>query len=672
MKDYVFGLDIGTRTVIGLVCAPQKGALQVIAQEITEHESRSMIDGQIHDIPRVAEAVARVKEGLEQKTGFGLNQVAVAAAGRALVTRQVRVTKELGSSREIEAHDINSLELEGLRQAHLELEKMMGSGSTEKFYCVGYSVVNYFADNFAILNLQGQWAEVIGAEILATFLPEAVVNSLYSVLKRVDLEPVSLTLEPIAAIDVAIPEDLRLLNLALVDVGAGTSDIAISRKGSVVAYGMVPLAGDEVTEALLENCLVDFNTAEKIKRSMAGEPGTDITFRDVLGAEKTITYEEAMSFICPVLDSITEEIAQTIKNLNGQVSPRAVFCVGGGSQTPQFTDMLAEKLGLSPSLVAVKGRKQIPGIKITESDDEISGPEGVTVVGISTVAMKKFGHDFLTIKINDQDYRLFNSKELEVGNAIALIGYDPRQLIGRNGANLEFWLNDIKELVPGGLAIPSKIFINNKPANLKTQVKDGDYIVIQAAVDGEDGRAVVGSYLDRYPTRIVMLGETCIQMVPIVTVNQQPAAPDTAIKPGDRVEIKYPDLKTILAGQGIEFEQFQVRVNGEIAMGDWVLRSGDQIELSTPAPKPAPAPEPDKKAPAEAAPPEPENLIHVELNGKTISLDGSKHYLFVDILRYLDFDLTRPQGSIILLHNDSEAKFTEPLKDGDRVKIFWQ
>ena len=85
--------------------------------------------------------------------------------------------------------------------------------------------------------------------MLATFLPQEVVESLYTVVQGADMEVYSLTLEPIAAINVAIPEQYRLLNIALVDVGAGTSDIAITKNGSIVAYGMIPMAGDELTEA---------------------------------------------------------------------------------------------------------------------------------------------------------------------------------------------------------------------------------------------------------------------------------------------------------------------------------------------------------------------------------------------------------------------------------------
>ena len=70
-----------------------------------------------------------------------------------------------------------------------------------------------------------------------------VIESLYSVISKAGLKLVILLLEPIAAINVAIKEELRLLNLALIDIGAGTSDIAITKDGKIMAYAMTPKQG---------------------------------------------------------------------------------------------------------------------------------------------------------------------------------------------------------------------------------------------------------------------------------------------------------------------------------------------------------------------------------------------------------------------------------------------
>ena len=132
-----------------------------------------------------------------------------------------------------------------------------------------------------MIDHRGKTAKV---DIIATFLPGEVVESLNDATGRAGLRVASLTLEPIAAMNAVIPQELRLLNLALVDIGAGTSDIAVSNDGCVTAYEMVTVAGDEITEAIAKQLLVDFDAAEDIKLKLS-EPVTEIVYENILGFE---------------------------------------------------------------------------------------------------------------------------------------------------------------------------------------------------------------------------------------------------------------------------------------------------------------------------------------------------------------------------------------------------
>ena len=83
----VFGLDIGTRNVVGTVgYQTDDKEFVVTAQYVREHETRAMLDGQIHDIGRVAKTIKEVKDELEKQTGQPLEEVCIAAAGRVLKT----------------------------------------------------------------------------------------------------------------------------------------------------------------------------------------------------------------------------------------------------------------------------------------------------------------------------------------------------------------------------------------------------------------------------------------------------------------------------------------------------------------------------------------------------------------------------------------------------------
>ena len=83
----VFGLDIGTRNIVGTVgYLTGDDEFNVVAQCVRQHETRAMLDGQIHDIGRVARTISVVKKELEDQIGEPLSEVCIAAAGRVLKT----------------------------------------------------------------------------------------------------------------------------------------------------------------------------------------------------------------------------------------------------------------------------------------------------------------------------------------------------------------------------------------------------------------------------------------------------------------------------------------------------------------------------------------------------------------------------------------------------------
>ena len=239
----VFGLDIGTRNVVGTVGhRTEDGAFIVEAQYVRQHETRSMLDGQIHDIGKVARTISAVKAELEAQLDAPLSEVCIAAAGRVLKTVTTHVEYEYAEESVVTGEDIHTLNLLGVEQAQDILREQ--NDTKYKFYCVGYSVVKYYLNEEVFISIEGHKANKIGEDIIVTFLPEDVVDGLYSAVGQAKMTVANMTLEPIAAINVAIPENFRMLNIALVDVGAGTSDISITREGSIIAYGMIPYAGN--------------------------------------------------------------------------------------------------------------------------------------------------------------------------------------------------------------------------------------------------------------------------------------------------------------------------------------------------------------------------------------------------------------------------------------------
>ncbi|MEG6616333.1 cell division FtsA domain-containing protein [Peptococcaceae bacterium 1198_IL3148] len=603
-NNLIFALDVGTRSIIGVVAEQIDGdKLKIKAQCMLEHECRSMYDGQIHDIPKVASGVSEVKLKLEKKLKCKLDKVAIAAAGRSLKTKRCQVGMDIDENIEVDSTHIHGLEMTALQTAHQQL--MAELSGADNFYCVGYSVVCYYLNNFPISNLIGHRGKNIGIEVLATFLPDSVINSLYAVLHRAELEPINLTLEPIAAIDIVIPEEIRMLNLALVDIGAGTSDIAITSDGSITAYGMVPVAGDEITEAIVDACLVDFNTAENIKRQLTKKK---ITYTDILGIETTVSSQSIIDMIDPILSQLIDKIAREIISLNGNKSPKTVFCIGGGSQIPKLNEMLAERLQLPPVRVAVRGRDMLNNV-VKIKKDPISGPDGVTVLGIANIAFKKIGYDFISITINNKDYSLLNAKDLTVAHALGLISYNPRNLIVHNGKDLTFKLNGQSKTLYGELGQPAQIIVNEQPATMQTIIKNGDVIDITSAIPGKDARLTLAELLSSRGCKMNQCN---------VTVNGLHAEPDYVINCGDEIKIVNQDQQILINNTGKE---------------QWIT---------------------------------------VVFNGEKITLVDVKEPVFVDIFNFVDFNLTGGQGVVTLKCNGEPVEYTQPLNQGDVIEVYWQ
>ena len=685
-EEIIFALDIGTRSVVGIVGIQEKDKFRIISVEVLEHKNREMQDGQIHDIKQVVEIVSRVKERLEKKMGFTLTKVAIAAAGRVLKTCEVKVCREIDQSQEISKDLVNSIEIEGIQLAQLKLNEEIDKTSENNYYCVGYSIINYYLNDFTITTLIGHKGLKIGVDILATFLPHIVIDSLYTVTSKVGLEVISLTLEPIAAINVTIPKDLRLLNLALVDIGAGTSDIAITKGGTVIAYAMVPMAGDEISEKISEHYLVDFNTSEKIKIALSSTK-ENINFIDIIGRKQAVNVEDVLAVINPILKILAETITGKILEYNHK-APNAVFLIGGGCQIPGLTDIISDCLKLPKDRVVVRGREVIQNIRF--SGRKFAGPEAITPFGIAVTAQMQRGNDFLTVSINNRKIRLFNSKRLSVGDALILIGYNPNQLIGRSGKSIAFEINGVKRVARGDFGNAAQIFVNGVAANIETYLHSNDEIKVIPAEDGLNAEVLVSQLVKDITKGKIILNNDTVEFYTKVQINDKTSNGKEKIANGDKIKVsEIRTLNDLINLYEIDRDYYEVLVNGNSVGNDYLLQENDDIQYSL-------AKEVRLNNASEVLVEEKLNentiekqdhqdiysrvssknskdfSISVVINGKTTLLSGGKSkYIFVDVFNYINFDLSKPAGNMVLKLNGNQASFTDEIKHNDVIEIFW-
>ncbi len=475
-QDHVFALDIGTRSIVGVLGREENGRLRVLDIDKEEHGRRAMLDGQIEDIAQVALIAKHVMERLEERQHVRLKKVCVAAAGRALKSAKASFTLEFSEPRLADDETISQLEAGAVSAA----ESVVADGSEGTFYMVGYTASQYRLDGYPMSTLHGHRGRVLEADVVATFLPREVVDSLYAVVARLGLEVSSLTLEPIASLNAAIPVDIRLLNLVLVDIGAGTSDIAICRDGSVTGYTMATVAGDEITELLMKKLLVDFQTGEMLKMGLGG--ADPLQYTDILGLPHECTSEMLAELIEPAVQLLAGEIAQRVLELNG-AAPSAVFLAGGGSKLHGLRQAVAQALEMDDTRVAIAGNhfeKNAFSDQIPLNDPEFSTP-----LGIAVSAALGMIHDSYVVTLNGLPAKLFRSGTLNVRDILLMNGCNYGDMMGRTGANLAYTVNGERQFLRGAHGTPPVIRLNGAPAELSTLVHAGDSLQFTPAQAGK-------------------------------------------------------------------------------------------------------------------------------------------------------------------------------------------
>lgn len=604
-EELIYALDVGTRSVIGMVGRAENGRVRVLAVEKQPHPRRAMLDGQIEDIAQVAQVVEQVTSRLEERMGLKLERACVAAAGRALRTEQGHGVLELPETGKLGEEQLGQLEATAVAEAEQHLRE--GEDQGQRLFLVGYTVTRFLLDGYPMTSLLGHTGRNIEADVVATFLPGEVVDSLYAVLREAGLEVASLTLEPIAALNAAIPAELRLLNLALVDIGAGTSDIAICREGSVVGYTMATVAGDEITEALMRTYLVDYRTAEEMKAAL-GQSET-ITFTDILGMEQTCGAEEVLAAADQAGQSLVDEVAARVLELNGG-APSALFLAGGGSKLSSLREKMAQALGMDPRRVALAGAH----FKTNAFSDtvELEDPEYTTPLGIAVSAGLGLISDSYRILLNDRPAKLFRNGRLTLLELLMMNGYGYRDLLGRNGKSAVLEVDGRRVVFHGEPSQPAVLEVNGAPARPSDVIHAGDKIRFVPATPGADRKVTVREVLERMGAQSLLADGVQLALedevpadvrlqtgaapvaekpeLPAVSEPERPVAESCCLTLNGRTLLLPPKpeggpyyLMDLLERSGIDFEHLdrpvRLAVNGQAGAFQQVLRPGDQVEI---------------------------------------------------------------------------------------------
>lgn len=561
--EALLALDIGTRKVTALLVRREGSGMRVVASGTVEHSGRAMAAGQVEDVPKTAETVRAVLADLARRAGPLPGRAAVAVAGRNLRTAAGSAHHALDRRRPVSAQDMAWVEQAALRAA------VAGPGGDaarglRHLQCVGFVPVRWELDGVACDNPLDRAAAEIFVEVLATFLPRRVPEDLASVLEAVGLQADTITLEPIAALQAVIPPSLRRFNVALVDVGAGTSDIVAVREGIVRAFGMVPSAGDSVTDALCDHFLLDFVEAERLKR--AAHAGERAVVRDIFGRELDVEPERVLEILRPAVESLARAVAAPLLELCGE-RPQAILCVGGGSLARGFTETLAAAAGMPLERVGVRAPE---GVHL----QDLPAAQSATPFGIALMACSGSGLRLRRCFLNGAAVHLIDSGSAPtILTALQAAGVAPQKIFGPPGLARTYTYNGALRAARGGAGFPASFELNGAAASLDAPVSDGDRISFEPGGAGAEGRVSLGEALAGEGIRAEDVGGAVD-----VFVDGRPAAWDMELRDLAEVTVgrrESPERRQPPPRPAVmSAKSWRVVANGSPLILDWSRREG--------------------------------------------------------------------------------------------------
>lgn len=435
-------LDIGTHKFAAIEVDEQNN---IVNYALKQHQFSILKDGQVENVPMAAKELRSFLE----KYNFDLNLPAlIAVAGKSMVVKTVEGRKHIFSDFVTE-HDVETL-----------LAEITEKASLEGYLLSDYDIVQWTLDDMIVENPIGRHGQLLKVKVVLQFFRKDTVLSLINTVKEAGLNIISIYSEAVASKEASVRQELRYFNIALVDIGAGTSDITVFKEGRVYNFASINMAGQFITQYIAQKFMVPLDVAEKIKV----KPSNAKKVKNIVGKQISIDIAKVTDAISEAASTLAVNLAEQILKANDDKSPSAVALVGGGSLTPKLDEFLAQALDISPEMVHVAK---------LEAKGELSKPTWAVALGLAYLDVKR---DIIRISLNGSSVFFLNTEHPTVQSALARSGLNIEQLLSRKPKvinvllghdNQEIILYEQNDVVP---------YVNGSKSNWEALLHDGDVL----------------------------------------------------------------------------------------------------------------------------------------------------------------------------------------------------
>ena len=373
----VVGVDIGTTKVCAVVAGEDDlGRVNILGVGMAPSDGLNR--GVVVNIDRTVNAVREAVEEAERAAGVEVQNVIVGIAGDHVQSFQTRGVVTINAG-EITQNDVQRL-LEDTMHVALPADREILHVIPQEFIVDGQDGV---ADPVGMSGVR------LEANVhIITGLVSAAKN-IYRCIEKAGFAVSDIVLEPLASSFSVLHDDEKEVGVALIDIGGGTTDIAVFEDHTIRHTGVIAVAGDKVTDDIRKGLGVMRDQAEQLKRqfgvALSDQADSDeqIEIPGIGGrSEKTIGRDTLAQVIQPRLEEILEIAGMEIKR-SGYGRHLGVGCVltGGGSLVPGTEELAAEVLGMEARIGRPMG---LSGGLV----EEVSNPKYATGVGLVLYGMR--------------------------------------------------------------------------------------------------------------------------------------------------------------------------------------------------------------------------------------------------------------------------------------------
>jgi cell division protein FtsA len=379
VEKLITALDIGSWKVSALIAGrTESGELTILGTG--QRESRGVRRGYIADMERVEQAVRETVEQAERVAGTNIENVWVSFSGGGLISNLAQVEVELGGHR-IEQADVDDLLTAGRDSIDPDGRMVLHAQPTL-----------YTLDGLnGVKNPVGLHADRLGVDIHVLLADGAPLRNLEMCVRGAYLDVNAIVASPIATGLACLSEEERDLGVALVELGAGVTNVSLYAGGMLVGLQSIPIGAADITDDIASAFGIRRSQAERVKCFYGSAMQSRRDFRDMIelapaieglgqgsgsGESARITRAELVGVICERLNQLMAEVSKALTGM-GFSNPvgRQVVLTGGGAEMKGIADYAQTALGRAVRIGRPKGLAALP--------EAHSGPAFATLAGLA-------------------------------------------------------------------------------------------------------------------------------------------------------------------------------------------------------------------------------------------------------------------------------------------------